>query len=271
MAGPHLSNGVTLGVGDGASPEGFTTVTQLLGHVGPTVEKSTYDVTALAATTRTKLPGKKRVRTVQIDGMYAESGGSPVNSNGATITIAGTAIALVTSISGAGEEAPVIDVTTLAGTTGEILRGIEGGGVLDVEALLKPDDNSGQDVVLDGIDGTASQAIVITLANSDTIQFSAFVTMYEPAVRLDDAIRLKLRLEVTGAVTWPSLATGQAALITSLQAGTEKNYKITLTDTAGTITFSAYVVSAFVTIGVDTPVGISFVLAIDGEATHSYQ
>lgn len=270
MAGPHLSNGVTLGVGDGATPEVFTTVTQLLGHVGPTVEKATYDITALAATTRTKLAGKKRVRTVQIDGMLAASGGSPVNSNGTTISIAGGAIAMVTTISGAGEEAPVIDVTTLAGTTGEILRGIEGGGVLDVECLLKPDDTSGQDVVISGIAASASQAIVITLADSTTLTFSAFVTQYEPAVRLDDAIRLKLRLEVTGAVTWPTLATGQAALITSLQAGTEKNYKITLTDSAGTITFSAYVISCFVTIGVDTPVGISFVLAIDGDATLSY-
>lgn len=271
MAGPHLSNGVTLAIGDGGSPEAFSTITQITGHQGPTQEKPSADVTVLASTTRAKKVGKKRVRSMQVDGYLSPSGGGVLMGNGTTISIAGGAIAMVTSINGAGEEAPSIDVTALDSTVGAILRGIEGGAVLDCEALLKPDDSSGQDVLLDNIDGSSAQAIVITLPDTTTITFSAYVTMYEPAVRLDDAIRLRFRLEVDGAVTWPALATAQASVITSLQAGTQKNYKVTLTDGAGTITFGAFVLSAFVTIAVDQPVGLTIVLGVNGDATSSYQ
>lgn len=266
-----LSDGVTIGIGDGANPEVFTTITKLQDIDGPGESAPTVAITDLSSTSEAFLRGLVDGGEVDLTGLMSPSAGSALISNGTTITIAGGAIAQVLSLQGPDQSAKFADTTHL-GSSGRTYQrsSIEDGGTVAVEMILVDTDTSGQDVLHARLVDGASAAFVITLPDSTTVSFSAFITAYKPAVKMGEIIKASVTLKVTGAVTSPSLATGQAAVVTSMAAGTAVNYKITLTSSAGTITFSAYVARLRYGIAIDQAITLGIGLRLASKPTLSY-
>jgi predicted secreted protein len=267
---PVNSNATTLGISDMASPAVFTTITKLTAINGVKLQAPTADATAMGDSVRSAIRGIEDGGVVDCAGFMSPSGGGVLNSNGTTISIAGNTIAQVISISGPNQEAPTGDATHLTSDAREFVRGIEDGGSLDIEANLLTTDTTGQDVVATRAQSGASSAFVITFADSTTCSFTAFVTGYELMAKVDDAMRVKFSLKVDGAVTSPSLATGQAAIVTAMASGTLTDFKITLPSTLGNITYSAYVTRLSYEVALDQPVGLAFAMKVSGSPVLSY-
>ena len=122
-------------------------------------------------------------------------------SFGTTITIGGTAIGGVTSITRSGADRNFIDVTNHSSSGGvrEFLAGLKDNGTCEIQGQYD-DADAGQDLLRTGSDSAV--AVVITLPNTKTIGFSAFIQQPDEDIPLDDVVTFSASLKITGAITY---------------------------------------------------------------------
>jgi hypothetical protein len=129
-------------------------------------------------------------------------------SQGAVLKIATVVIGQISTISGPGASAEKIDVTSLSDTSKAYLRGIVDGGDMTFEIFYDATASSGapnhDDITAAMISGTA-QAIEITFSDTaNTVSFSAYVTGFDIAQGVDEALTASVTLGITGAITYPT-------------------------------------------------------------------
>ncbi len=122
-------------------------------------------------------------------------------SFGTIITVGGTAVGGVTSISRSGADRNFPDITThdSAGGYREYVPGLKEGGTCEISGMFDAAD-AGQDLLRTGSDTV--QAVVITLPNTKTISFSAYIQPPSEDIPLDDAVTFTASLKITGAITY---------------------------------------------------------------------
>lgn len=122
-------------------------------------------------------------------------------SFGTTISLGGTAIGSVTSITRSGTERSFADVTNHGSTGGyrEFIPTLLDAGTVEVQGLFD-DADAGQDL-LRGLSDTAASC-VITLPNTKTITVSVFVQSVGESIPFDDAVQFTATLKITGAATY---------------------------------------------------------------------
>ena len=122
-------------------------------------------------------------------------------SFGTTISVGGTAIGGVTSISRSGADRNFPDITTHDSSGGykEYAAGLKEGGTCEISGMFD-NANAGQDLLRTGSD--AVQAVIITLPSAATISFSAYIQPPGEDIPLDDAVTFTASLKITGAITY---------------------------------------------------------------------
>jgi predicted secreted protein len=122
-------------------------------------------------------------------------------SFGTTVSLGGTAIGSLTSITRSGTERSFADVTTHGSTGGyrEFIPTLLDSGTVELQGLFD-DADAGQDL-LRGFSDTAA-SLVITLPNSKTITVSVFVQSVGEAIPLDDAVQFSCTLKITGSAAY---------------------------------------------------------------------
>ena len=122
-------------------------------------------------------------------------------SFGTTVTVGGTAVGGLTDIQISGADRNFPDVTNHGSTGGykEVVAGLKEPGTCELTYLFD-DADTGQDALRTG--GDTAVAVVVTLPNSKTASFSAFIGTPTLGVPLDDAVTQTCSLKITGAVTY---------------------------------------------------------------------
>ena len=122
-------------------------------------------------------------------------------SFGTTISVGGSAVGGVTSITRSGADRNFIDATNHSSTDGyrEFLPGLKDGGTCEISGHYDAAD-AGQDLLRTAAD--TIRAVVITLPNSVTIGFNAYVQPPDEDIPLDDMVTFTASLKVTGAITY---------------------------------------------------------------------
>ena len=131
-----------------------------------------------------------------------------VNTLGLTITAAGTATPVtyttinnLKTFNGFDGQASVLDVTNLSSSAKEIKLGIVDPGTIQLEMDLDTSD-AGQAVLLAAYNGSLSKNFLLTLPNSHTATFVAFVRKFTAAGGVDQVVKRQCDLQITGPVTW---------------------------------------------------------------------
>lgn len=133
---------------------------------------------------------------------------SGVSAFGTQYKIGGTAVAEVTSISGPGLSADVIDMTSHDSTTGyrEFVQGLKDGGEVSFDIIYVPagvthKNASGGLLWYYEQGGTAQHSIVFPDSATTTWTFDAFVTNFEVGAPIDDKLSASVTIKVTGKPT----------------------------------------------------------------------
>jgi predicted secreted protein len=122
--------------------------------------------------------------------------------NGATPEIF-SAIAEIMTFDGPGGSAAEIDVTSLSSSAKEFLLGLKDEGEFDFTANLIPSDTGQVGLRTDRDNRTRRNfRLLLTDAGPTTLSFTAIVKEFSIKGKVDDAIRLSIKLRVTGPVTW---------------------------------------------------------------------
>jgi hypothetical protein len=124
-----------------------------------------------------------------------------IESQGAVITYDAVTIDGVTSISGPGGSASVIDISDLNSTAVEKLIGIADEGQVTLSCLYISAD-AGQVKCRTQRAARTSAEIVLTLSDASTLTFDAFCLGFSISGAVNQAMTLDVTLEVTGAVAF---------------------------------------------------------------------
>lgn len=126
---------------------------------------------------------------------------TPILAQATTISVGGTAIAGVKSITGIGSgSATEIDVTTLASTAKEIRMGLQDFGSIDIE-MVRNQDDSGQLALFTNMGAQTSATFVVTLPTStaNVITFTGYVMSIGLDVNADGVVTGKATVRISGA------------------------------------------------------------------------
>jgi predicted secreted protein len=142
---------------------------------------------------------------------------------GTTLTINGGDVAEITSVSGPGMSAKMIDVTNHASTSGwaEFVQGIKDGGEISLEGNFYPGDADGQVALHTAFNNGTVDAYVITLptAFATSLSFSGLVQKYEIVPAIDKQVGFKVSIKVSGVVTLAITASANWTSVT-ISSGT---------------------------------------------------
>ena len=130
-------------------------------------------------------------------------------SQGAVLTVGGDTIGQISSISGPGASAEKIDVTALSDTSKAYLRGIVDGGDMTFDIFYDAEQTGAaapyHDTLTAAMLSGTVQACVITFSDgANTCAFSAYVTGFDIAQGVDEALTASVTLGITGAITYPT-------------------------------------------------------------------
>ena len=108
----------------------------------------------------------------------------------------------ISSISGPGGSAAIIDVTDLASTAKEKRVGLQDEGSITLEINYIPTNVKHALLRTAKADGEARNfKIIFTDSGTTTWSFSAFVSGFSVSAAVDDVIKASVTLEVTGSIT----------------------------------------------------------------------
>jgi len=114
-----------------------------------------------------------------------------------------TSVGEVTTFSGPGGSASVIDVTHLLSTAKEKRMGLPDEGQFTFEVNLVPSDVAQTGLRSDRAARTLRNfELVLTDVSTTTLSFAAYVTGFALSGSVDNVTKASITLEITGAVTW---------------------------------------------------------------------
>ena len=125
-----------------------------------------------------------------------------VTGNGTTLSIDGTTVANLVSVTPYNVSVALIDSTDMDSTWRSSIGGLKDGGDCSFEIAYDPASATHQAITTD-IDG-ATHSIIVTYSNADTCSFSAIVTSFSPSAAIDDKITASVGMKISGAVTFAS-------------------------------------------------------------------
>lgn len=128
----------------------------------------------------------------------------PILAQDTTITIGGTAIAGVRSITGIGSgKATEIDVTTLASTAKEFRMGLQDFGSIQIE-MIRNQDDTGQVALFTNLAAQTSATFIVTLPSStaNVITFTGFVTSVTTDIGADGVVTGVAEVRITGTIAF---------------------------------------------------------------------
>lgn len=128
---------------------------------------------------------------------------------GSTLSIGGVSTTQIKGISQAlGGEVSVVEATTLGSTVREYVSGIGAWGSLEFEVVYDPGEAS-HAAFKTLIETPAEKACIVTLSDTSTIGFDAFVTGFNVnGLEIDGVVSASITLQITGAVTITPAAGG---------------------------------------------------------------
>ncbi len=123
-----------------------------------------------------------------------------IKSFGVSVTVGGTTIGGLTSVTPGGKDVNFIQTTTheATGKAHTFIGGLIDNGSLDLEGNYDITD-AGQLKLLDDAGDTA--AVVVTMSDGSTHTFSAVIGAYNIGNPLDDTVTFTCSLKVTGPIT----------------------------------------------------------------------
>lgn len=128
----------------------------------------------------------------------------PILAQDTTITIGGTAIAGVRSITGIGSgKATEIDVTTLASAAKEFRMGLQDFGSVQIE-MIRNQDDTGQLALFTNLAAQTSATFIVTLPTStaNVITFTGFVTSVTTDIGADGVVTGVAEVRITGTIAF---------------------------------------------------------------------
>jgi predicted secreted protein len=186
-------------------------------------------------------------------------------AKGTTITLGGTAVGEVTSISGLALSADTIETTNLLSTDGyrEFIQGWRDGGEVSISGFFSNSD-AGQAAFLTALNSGTSTATVITFPspNAATWTCNGIVTAYETGAELEDAVSWDATLKVTGkpvlgttastGLTTPFFAISNSAVITPAADGAVYDYVATVLTGVSSVTITPTATAGVITVNGNT-------------------
>lgn len=118
---------------------------------------------------------------------------------GATLSIATTAVAKLTNITGPALSRAVIDVSNHDDTSYmTYVSGLTDPGEVSIEGMF--DSSAGQDALFSNMEAAAPVEFIITLSDATTLTFDGFVTAVSTAAPYDGPLTFSATIKVTGEV-----------------------------------------------------------------------
>jgi hypothetical protein len=131
-----------------------------------------------------------------------------IDTTGLTITASGTAtpvqwttVGNFKTYSGFDGQASELDITNLASAAKEFKLGVVDPGTLTLE-VDQDNTDAGQTVMLAAYNGALLKQFKITLPNSNTATFTAYVRKFQSAGGVDQILKRNAELRISGLVTW---------------------------------------------------------------------
>ena len=122
-----------------------------------------------------------------------------VTANGTTVSVGGTAIGNLLSVSPTSLSVATIDSTSMGDSWRTFIGGLKDGGECSFEISYDP--SLASHTSLEGyIDGD-NYVILITWSDETTCTFNAIITSFSPSAAIDDKLTCSVGLKITGAVT----------------------------------------------------------------------
>lgn len=136
--------------------------------------------------------------------MALESQGTVISVGTTDSPSAYHAIGSITTFSGPGGSASVIDVTTLASTAKQKMMGLPDEGQITLEVLFDPTDTNGQVALRTARAARTLQYFKIAFYDSPThtAKFTGYVLGFQINGSVDNAVKCSITVEIDGAVTW---------------------------------------------------------------------
>ena len=123
-----------------------------------------------------------------------------VTANGTTVSVGGTAIGNLISVSPTSMSVATIDSTDMGSTWRTFIGGLKDGGECTFEIAYDP--SLASHTALEGyIDGD-NYVILITWSDETTCTFNAIITSFSPSAAIDDKLTCSVGLKITGEVTF---------------------------------------------------------------------
>jgi hypothetical protein len=205
------AQGSTLKVGTGSGAAktvtgvavGFPTIVTSAAH-----GMSNGDVIALAALTGADAASLNGL-SVTLSNVTANTFAVDVDTTGKTITAgAGTATPVSwtqvnnwKTYNGFDGQASEIDVTNLSSTAKEIRLGLVDFGNLTIE-VDHDESDPGQAALLAAYNASTSRTFKVTLPNSNTATFTAYVRKFGVQGGVDQVVKRQIELRISGSVAW---------------------------------------------------------------------
>jgi hypothetical protein len=148
-------------------------------------------------------------KTISIGNVTANTFAVDINTIGLTIT-AGSATATpgnwatignMKTVSGFDGKPSEIDVTNLSSTAKEFVTGLIDFGNLQIE-VDQDNADQGQLKVNVAFQGSLVKNYKLTLPNTNSATFAAFVTQFTTSLGVDQVVKRQIGLRITGPVTW---------------------------------------------------------------------
>jgi predicted secreted protein len=148
-------------------------------------------------------------QTVSITNVTTNTFAVQIDTTGQTITVSSSTatpgnwatIANVRTFSGFDGKPSEIDVTNCASTAKEVIVGLVDYGSFSFE-IDRDNSDTGQTKCKNAYSSGAAKNFKLTLPDSSTATFNAFVTQFPISGGVDQTVKRSVSLRITGAVTW---------------------------------------------------------------------
>lgn len=129
-----------------------------------------------------------------------------LSSYGSTVTIGGSAVSELISISIGGSSVAEIDVSTIDSATKSFTTGIEDGGTLTLEVFTPANYTGGIASLVPTAGTTSSSSVVMNLGSTGgayiTATFDAMIVSHSITAAMDAGVRSSVTLKMTSTITW---------------------------------------------------------------------
>ena len=122
-----------------------------------------------------------------------------ITANGTTVSVSGTAIGNLLSVSPTSLSVATIDSTSMDDSWRTFIGGLKDGGECTFEISYDPSlaSHTSLESYIDG----DNHVILITWSDETTCTFNAIITSFSPSANIDDKLNCSVGLKITGAVT----------------------------------------------------------------------